>query len=149
MCHTRFVFQRVLDELEWCSKGKHSLDRLAWSNLHVIAGGFRDIVIGRQIPETLRHMRKSVVCLKKTARLRIDKGNAAGHVCQDLFVKDDFAFDPSRSLCLATVEFACAPCGQGCTDQQPADKNLHLVQQIVHGFVGERCRLFDHSHPAC
>ena len=148
MRHAHFVFQRLLDQLKRCSKRKYFLDRSARSYLHIIVGSFGDLATGRQISKTGRHMAESLVRLQETPGSRIDKSNAARHVRQDLFVKNDFPRDALRGLCLAAVEFACAQCGQGGADEQPADKNVHLVQQIMHGFVGDRRWLFDYSHPA-
>src|SRR2546430_11920890 len=110
MGHTRLVFQRVLDELERCSKREHSLDRSGGSNLHVVVGGFGDVVTGWQISEALRHVRKCVVRLEKTAGPRIEQGNATGQVGQDLFVKNEFAFDALRRFDLALLKTAAQAC---------------------------------------
>src|SRR4029453_6048402 len=147
MCHTRFVFQRLLDELKWGSKGKYSLNRIGWSNLHVIESGFRNIVTGRQIPEALRHVRKSVVCLKKTARLRIDKGYAARHVRQNLFVKDDFAFDTLPNLHLPLIKSGAKPREDRCENNQPRRQDGHSSEQIVNRFIGQASRLLDYGDP--
>ena len=148
MRHTRFVFQRLFYELKWGPEGKHSLNGLFWSNLHVIERGFRDILTGRNIPETLCHARKSLVCLKKTARPWIDKGDAARHVRQDLFVKHDFTFDASRGFYLPLIKSRAKPRENRCENNQPSRQDGHSPEKIMNRFVGQTFRLLDYRDPA-
>ena len=143
-----FVLERLLDQLKRCSKGEDFLDRFGRGNLNIAVGCFNNVAPGRRISETLRHLGKSLVGLKKTSRNRIDKSNATRHVGENFFIENNFAFDTPCGFDLAPVELACAPRANGCADQQPADKDVHLVQQIMHRFIGDGLGLRHHCHPA-
>src|SRR6266403_2371157 len=147
MGHTRLVFQRVLNQLKRWSKREHSLDRSGGSNLHVVVGGFRDVVTGWQISEALRHVRKCVVRLEKTAGPRVDEGNATGHVGQDLFVKDDFAFDALRRFDLALIISAAEPREDCRENNQPSCQDSHSCQEVTNRPLGETFRLLYYRDP--
>src|SRR6266404_855574 len=148
MRRTRFVFQRVLDELKRRAKREHPLNRSRVSDLQIVVGCFRNVLTGRQIAETLRHMRKSVIRLEKTARFRIDEGDTAGHVGQDFFVKDDFALDAPFGFHLALIKPAGKPCTHGDENDQPGRQYGHSPEEIVDRFVSEAFRLLYDRHPA-
>ena len=60
-------------------------------------------------------------------RTRIDQGDAAGHIGEDLFVKDYFAFDAAAGLRLTTVEFPGEPCADGGQNKQPGHEKGDFV----------------------
>ena len=83
-------------------------------DFHLIVSRFVDVPAFRQLSETPRHLRERVVGLQEISRFRIDQGDAARHVGQDLFVKNHFALDAARRFGLASVKFSEKPrCDRG------------------------------------
>src|SRR4029453_18988577 len=147
MRHTRFVFQRVLDELKRCAKREHLLNGSRRSDLQIVVGRFGNFLTRRQIAETLRHMCKSVIRLEKTPRFRIDESDAAGHVGQDFFIKDDFALDAPLGFHLALIKPAAKPREHCRQSDQPGCQYRHSPKKIMDRFVGESLRLLYDRDP--
>ena len=101
-----------------------------------------------QLAEASGHLHESVIRLKKPPRRRIDKGDATGHVRENIFVKNNFPLDATTSFGMALEEIACAPRDHSGRDKQPADKIIHLDQQIVHWLIRDGFWLLHHCHPA-
>src|SRR5262249_30098376 len=91
-----------------------------WCDFYIVVSGFSDLLAWRQISKTLRHLRERVVCLEKTARLRIDQGNTARHVGQDFFVEDNLPFDASFGFQLVLVKAAAKPRKYGSENDEPS-----------------------------
>ena len=141
MRYSRLVFQRVLSQLKWSSKRKHSFDRSRRRNLHVIGGNFRDVAAVRQVSKTFRHARKGVIGVEKAARSGIDKGDSAGHVRQYFLVENDFALQLLRGLHLALIEPGAEPREHCRENDQPCRQDRHSSQKIVNWFVCQSFRL--------
>src|SRR5437667_10607131 len=147
MRHARIIFERLLNQLKRRSKSEHSFDRSRWSDLHVVVSRLRNVAIGWQISKTTRHLRESPVRLKKTPRNRVDKSDAARHVRENFFVKDNFPLDPPRRLGLAPVKPAGERGENGGERDQPERQDKHSPEKIVHRFVGNGFGLYHHRHP--
>src|SRR5207245_4658382 len=104
MRNTCFVLERLLDQLKRCPKREDFLDRFRRSNLYIVVGCFGDVAPGGHISKALRHLRKSLVGLKKTSRNRIDKSNPTRHVGENFFAENNFAFDAPGGFGLAPIQ---------------------------------------------
>ena len=147
MRHAHFVFQRMLDQLEGRAKREHPVYCSRRRDFYIVVSGFSDFLAGRQISKTLRHLRERIVCLEKTARLRIDEGNTARHVGQDFFVEDNLPFDASLGFQLALVKPAAQPRDDGRKNDEPGRQHGHSCKKIVNRFVGQTLRLLHHRDP--
>ena len=107
----------------------------------------RNVTIGCQISKTTRHLREGPVCLKKTPRSRIDKSDAARHVRENFFVKDNFPLDSPGRLGLAAVKLAGEPGEDRGERDQPEGQDKHSSEEIMHRFVGNGFGLLHQRHP--
>src|SRR5438552_11488097 len=99
--HAALIGEGLLHQLEWRAESKHFLDRFRRGDLHFVVARVVNVLFLWEGTEAFCHFAECLVSLKEMPRIWIDQGDAARHVSQDLFAKDHFAFDSSRSLGLS------------------------------------------------
>ena len=80
--------------------------------------------------------------------MRIDQGDAVGHIGENFFAEHHFALDPPCGLDLAPIEFATQPGENSGDHDQPSGEQRHPLEKIAHRLIGNGFRLLYHRHPA-
>src|ERR1700745_1338783 len=115
----------MFNQLKWRPKTKHSVDCSGRGNFHIVIGSLRDVATGWHVAKAVRHMGKRMVGVEKTARSRIDEGDAAWHVRKHLLVENHFTLQPLLGVQLPLVICASQPGEYRGENDQPGRKYRH------------------------